>query len=356
MSDPKDRLFRHLALLRLIPRAPKSISTTELLQRLKAENFDIDRRTLQRDLIGRLALDSPLLCDESQRPYLWSFPKDTPQFDFPALDTPAALAFVLAESHLSKLLPPSVLSLLAHHFDLAHRQLQGLEHNNLAHWAKRVRTLPNGKALQPAEVDSAIWSQVATSLLEMRQLEIVYLSRSKGEHKTLRIHPAGMISRHSVSYLIGTVEGYTDVRQFALHRIQQAACLDAPTREQPDFEIDHYIQSGGFNSPGPIKHHELIADVSPHIAWLLNETPLSPEQSLKPLPGNDWQRLRARVPDDQETLWWVFGLGESVHLHEPKRWVDVIKEKLTKMSGLYTQPMQHHSATITDAHACQEAP
>ena len=356
MSDPKDRLFRHLALLRLIPRAPKSISTTELLQRLKAEKFDIDLRTLQRDLIGRLGLDFPLLCDESQRPFKWSFPKDTPQFDFPALDTPTALAFVLAESHMSKLLPPSVLNLLAPHFDLAHRQLQGLEHNNLAHWAKCVRTLPNGKALQPAEVDAAVWSQVATALLEARQLEIVYLSRSKGDCKTLRIHPAGMVSRHSISYLVGTVEGYSDFRQFALHRIQQATCLDAPSREQPGFEIDHFIHGGGFNSPGPVEHHELIADVSPQIAWLLNETPLSPEQSLEPLTGSDWQRLRARVPDDQETLWWVFGLGESVHLHEPKRWVDVIKEKLTKMSGLYTQPMPHHSATFTDAHACQEAP
>ena len=68
-----------------------------------------------------------------------------------------------------------------------------------------------------------------------------------------------------------------------------------------------------------------------------NATPLSPEQSLKPLPVTAWQRLNARVPDDQETLWWLFGLGESVYLHQPKRWVDVIKEKLTKMSGLYAE-------------------
>lgn len=356
MSDPKDRLFRHLALLRLIPRAPKSISTTELLQRLKAEKFDIDLRTLQRDLIGRLAIDFPLLCDESQRPYHWSFPKDTPQFDFPALDTPTALAFVLAESQLSKLLPPSVLNLLESHFDLAHRQLQGLEHNNLAHWARCVRSLPNGKTLHPAEVEPTIWSQVATALLEARQLEIVYLSRSKGGCKTMCVHPAGMVSRHSISYLIGTVDGYSDIRQFALHRIQQAACLDATAREQPDFDIDHYIEGGGFNSLGPVVQIELIADVSPQIAWLLNETALSLEQSLEPLEGSDWQRLRARVPDDQETLWWVFGLGESVRLHEPKHWADVIKGKLIKMGALYTQPMHHHSPTITNTPACQEAP
>lgn len=350
MSDPKDRLFRHLALLRLIPRAPRSISTSELLQRLKSENFDIDRRTLQRDLIGRLALDFPLLCDESQRPYLWSFPKDTPQFDFPALDTPTALAFVLAESHLSKLLPPSVLNLLVPQFDLAHRQLQGLEHNRLGHWARRVRALPNGKALQPAEVDATIWSQVASALLESRQLEIIYLSRSKGERKSLCIHPAGMISRHSVSYLIGTVDGYADVRQFALHRIQQATCLDAPGNVHPDFEIDHYIQDGGFNNPGPTRHLELLADVSPQIAWLLNETPLAPEQSLEALPDSDWQRLRARVSDDQETLWWVFGLGENIRLHEPASWADVIKGRLINTAALYAQP------ALTNTPACLEAP
>lgn len=349
MSDPKDRLFRHLAMLRLIPRAPKSISTTELLEKLKAEHFDIDLRSLQRDLVGRLSLDFPLQCDESQRPYRWSFSKDTPQFDFPALDTPTALAFVLAESHLGKLLPPSVLSLLAPHFDIAHRQIQGLERNNLANWVRCVRVLPNGKALQPAEVDPLIWAQVATALLERRQLEVCYHSRSKGEHKTLRIHPAGMVSRYSVSYLIGTVDGYNDARQFALHRIEQAYCLEAPACEQPGFEIDHYIHSGGFNNPGPVEQHALVADVSPQVAWLLRETPLGPEQSLQPLPDSNWQRLCVWVPNDQETLWWVFGLGENIRLHEPECWTRIIKARLDLMAKLYAQPR------TTLANACQEA-
>ena len=349
MSDPKDRLFRHLALLRHIPRAPKSISTSELQKKLKAEEFNIDSRTLQRDLSGRLALDFPLLCDESRRPYLWSFPKDTPRFDFPALDTPTALAFALAQSHLGKLLPPSVLELLAPHFDLAQRQLQGLEHNKLVHWLNCVRAVPNGKALQPAEVQGSIWSPVATALLEARQLEMVYLSRSKGENKTLRVHPAGMVSRHCVSYLIGTVEGYSDYRQFALHRIKHAVCLDAPVREQADFDIDQYVHSGGFNNPGPVEFVDLVADVSPQIAWLLSETPLGSQQTLKQLPDSDWQRLNARVPNDQETLWWVFGVGESLRLYEPQGWVDEILVRLNKIQGLYTRPKLHC------ANACEEA-
>lgn len=68
---------------------------------------------------------------------------------------------------------------------------------------------------------------------------------------------------------------------------------------------------------------------------LLSETPLSNEQSLKPLPDSDRQRLRAMVSDDQETLWWVFGLGENVRVWEPQSWVLTVREKATRLSVLY---------------------
>lgn len=349
MSDPKDRVFRHLAMLRLIPRAPKSICTTELLGRLKAEQFDIDLRTLQRDLGGRLSMDFPLQCDESQRPYRWSFPRDTPQFDFPALDIPTALAFVLAKDYLCKVLPPAVLSLLAPHFDVAQRQIQGLERNYLLGWVGRVRIQPNGKALQPAEVDQYVWSQVARALLEQRQLQVRYLSRSKGNHKTLLIHPAGMVSRHSVAYLLGTVDGYSDIRQFALHRMEEACCLEAAAQAQGGFDVDQYLDSGGFNNPGPVGRLVLVADVAPQTAWLLRENKLSHKQSLQPLYGTDWQRLTAEVPDDQETLWWVFGLGDNIRVYEPTHWVDAIRAKLDGMAKLYEQHC------MSSKLACQEA-
>lgn len=74
---------------------------------------------------------------------------------------------------------------------------------------------------------------------------------------------------------------------------------------------------------------------APQIAWLLGETPLSLEQSLEPLPGSDWQRLRAVVPDDQETLWWVFGLGENVRVWEPQNWIKEIRIKSAIQGSMY---------------------
>ncbi|MEQ9861399.1 WYL domain-containing protein [Pectobacterium cacticida] len=336
MSDPKDRLFRHLALLRLIPREPKSISTLELLEKIKEQQFEIDLRTLQRDLVG-ISLYFPLLCDENRRPYHWSFLKDTPQFDLPTLDTPTALAFVFAENYLERLLPPSVLARLKPHFAMARQRLQGLTHNNLGLWAERVRALPNGKTLLPADVDADVWEEVSTVLMEQRQLQIVYLSRSKGESKRLRIHPAGLVARHAVSYLIGTVDGYNDLRHFALHRIQQATRLEMPACQQDGFDIDHYIQSGAFSSRQREQEVMLVADIHPQIAWLLRETPLSHQQSLKPVPNSGWYRLRALVPLDQETLWWIFGLNDNIRVYEPDVWVQEIKKKVERLRQMYEE-------------------
>ncbi len=333
MSETKDTLLRQIALLRLIPREPQRRATTTLLEKLLEQGFSVSLRTLQRDL-ANLSAPFALQCEVQSSGNRWSYMRNAP-LDLAAMDTPTALALYLAESHLKPLLPQIVLDQLAQQFNRARNHLDGLQSNDLAHWARRVRAMPNGKALLPAEINPEVWRAISTALLERRQLKVSYLSRSKAEHKVLTLHPVGLVSRHSVSYLIGTVNGYNDLRQFALHRIGLAETLEASTHEGETVDIDRYIQGGGFNSSGPAAETELVADVSPQIAWLLGETPLSTKQQLEPLASSDWQRLCAKVPMDQETLWWVFGLGENMRVHEPQSWADAIKDRANKLRELY---------------------
>lgn len=332
MSETKDTLQRLIALLRLIPREPGRIATTTLLEKIKDKGFSVSLRTVQRDL-DRLSIPFALKCDESSALFRWSLSDKAP-IDLSVMDTPTALALYLAESHLQTLLPQSVLDQLGPQFRKARNYLDSLENNGLAHWARKVRAIPNGKYLQPAQITPKVWEQASSSLLEHKQLQISYLSRSKIELKQLRINPAGLVSRHAISYLIGSVDGYDDLRQFALHRIHQAERLEAPARIHDDFDIESYIRQD-LNTNAPIANVELIADVSPQIAWLLGETPLSDEQNLEPLPNGNWQRLRAIVPDDQETLWWVFGLGENVRVLEPKNWANSIQERASRLGAVY---------------------
>lgn len=293
MSEIRDTLFRYLTLLQLIPRTPGRISTPVLLEKLNERGFQIDTRSLQRDLRDKLALHFPLGCDESRKPYRWYFDRDF-HCHLPALDVPQ--------------------------FRDARRLLDGLEANGLSQWARRVRAIPNGKALIPAPLEEHVWQRVTQGLLEQLALDVTYLSRSAEAEKRFTLHPQGLVSRHSVTYLLATVNEYTDIRQFALHRIESVSLSETTWRKTPDFDLDDYIQRGAFGYRQSPENVTLVADVSPQVAWLLTETPLAEAQTLTPLPDSDWQRLEANVPDDQQTLWWLMGLGANVDVLAPTVW------------------------------------
>ncbi|MDL0433706.1 WYL domain-containing protein [Marinobacter sp. TBZ242] len=330
MSESRDTLFRFLTMLQLIPRYPGRISTPVLLEKLRERGFIIDNRSLQRDLRGRISQYFPLSCDDSKKPYRWFFDRDY-HCNLPALDVPSALTLVLAEEYLKGLLPPVVIGQLTPHLQSARQLLDEVQRNGLSQWAKRVRAIPNGKALIPARLGEVIWQTVAQALLEQRALDVTYLSRSREEHKIFTLHPQGLVSRHSVTYLLATVNDFEDIRQFALQRIEAADFSDTPWQESTGFNLDEYIRGGAFGYPQNTDDVRLIAHVEPQVAWLLTVTPLAEEQTLTPFPDSDWQRLEAVVPDDQQTLWWLRGMGASVTVIEPKAWRDDMRATAEKI-------------------------
>lgn len=337
MAGLKDPLIRCLTLLQLIPRQPARCATSTLHSKLKDKGFNISERSVQRDLL-KLAESFPIVCHDEERPFYWSFDRSA-HFDLPRQDTPTALAFCLAESHLDHLLPQAVMQQLAPQFRAAREHLNSLNQNQLAHWPQRVRAIPNGQALMPADIALEVWAAVSEALVEQRQLRVSYLSRSKGEPKTFSLHPQSLVSRHAVSYLVAMANDYQDLRHFALHRIQQAEVTTAPARQREDHDIDAYIAAGAFgflrSGAAAAGEVELIADVDPQTAWLLRETPLAPGQELTLLPENDWQRLSVNLPDSQETLWWILGLNSCIRVHGPSHWVAEIRAHLEATLRLY---------------------
>lgn len=340
-SAPKDPLLRNLILLRMIPRHPGSISTIELRNALEREGFQISLRSLQRDLDGKLSQRFDLLCSKDdpdpaiagQRPYRWSYQPHV-RHGLPAMTAAEAMAMQLCEGHLRHLLPPGVLNQLEPHFAEARQTLSKREGSRHAHWLDRVRSLPNGKALLPAVVAPDIWEKVATAVLEQRQLQVDYFSRVKGEVKTMTLHPKGLVSRGPATYLIASVGGYTDIRHFALHRIQLADVLASAARDDY-FDMDAYLPTAAFTPRQGNGTIELVADIHPDISWILRETPLSEDQELESLPDSEWIRLRASMADDQETIWWALGLGEQILVREPNSIQNALKASIQRTSTLY---------------------
>jgi predicted DNA-binding transcriptional regulator YafY len=331
-AEVKDPLFRYLAILRLLPQFPNRITTRELLDRLERNGFSVNPRSAQRDLM-KLSASFPIGYHPEGRSYEWGYVEGA-AFSFPGITPDAALAHMLAEQHLASVLPSTVFDLLKPTFAAARDYLGGMQRNLLSGWSKRVRAIPNGKALQPAVVDAKVWHSVSKGLLHGEMLRVIYKSRSKNTEREFELHPLGIVVRHSVTYLVARVDAYDDTRQFALHRVLRAERMMRDA-DPDEFDIDGYIDSGAFSGIGDIRRVELAADVHPQVAWLLSESPLGDDQALSALADTDWSRLRVTVKQDQETFWWLLAMSVRIRVIEPQDWRDQLRQLAQQVSFLY---------------------
>lgn len=322
-----DTLFRHLAMLQLIPRKPHFKATTTIKALLEERGFSVEMRTIQRDL-ERMSSFFPLVCDREQKPFRWSFLADF-KSNLPALDPATALTMVLAEQHVKGLLPQVAADQLSVQFQVARQFLDSLASNGFAQWKNKVRVVANGKALLPAKVAPQNWQAVTEALLMGQALDVEYLARTSNSSKAYVLHPQGLVTRHSVTYLLATVNDYEDIRQFPLQRIRQAIPSRQAYRLKADFDVQSYIDNGGFGyaAEGAEKWVTLRVRIDQDAARMLSETHLSEQQSFSEPAADGWVELTAVVPNDQQTLWWLQGFGARFDVLEPQEWREAIREQ-----------------------------
>lgn len=331
-----ETLPRQWQMLRMIPRHPHKVTARNLHEKLVAENFNITKRTVERDLLS-LSEMFPLVSDERDRPYGWSWSKDAPLFNLPGLSQTEALTLAMVEQHLNGLLPSSTLQQLQPYFDAAKQHLDNIpQSKHTRSWLNKVRTVSPSQPLLPPQIKPKVQQTVFEALLTDHQLEINYIKRGKKTAVAYRIHPAAIVQRDHVSYLYCRFADYEDLRILALHRIQSAKMLEEPSNIPADFSIDEMIESGqfGFCSNGLIT---LEAILYKGMVDILSETPLSSDQTLTEL-EDAAVRLVATVPDTLQLKWWILGLGDSIEVLQPETLRRKIAESIDKMQSRYRCP------------------
>lgn len=337
MQHQNDTQLRQWAMLKRIPQHPRLITAGELTEHLKSEGFEVGKRTIERDLLSLSGI-FPLISDDRSRPYGWSWSKDAEAFALPTMSPLQALTLELAHEHLANLLPASLLDSLVPYFKRAEGVLSSGEGvKNLASWRKKVAIVSAGQPLIPPSYPEEIIEAVHSALLKDQQLEITYTSREQGETKTYAVHPLGIVQRGAVTYLVATIYDYTDIRLFAVHRIQAAKVLDQPAKSPKDFDLTQYISQGalGFDEGGAIK---IVVRFTEHAVKHLWETPLSLDQEITPDQAG-WVRLQATVADTAQLRWWLMGFGEGVEILEPASLRDEFVNMAQALHGIYHATM-----------------
>ncbi|MEF8794629.1 MAG: WYL domain-containing protein [Thiohalorhabdus sp.] len=331
MRKSTDAIYRQWVVLGKVPQQPQSRATSELHDALKAEGLEVDRRTLQRDL-ERLSTLFPLV-SESEGPGLrWSWLKTGAMQEIPAMSPSTALTFQLARDHLEGLFPPSLMEVLGPYFD---RSEAVLGESHLGHWRAKVRLVDSGPALGTPEVSADVRDRVYQALLEERQLEAGYYSRSRDSYDRRRIHPLGLVGRDGVYYLVARVDDKPEARQLALHRMDSPSVLDEAVQPPADFDLDHYLEDqAAFSYPRNSDELALVMRVTREVAFHLQERPLTSDQAME-FRSDGSAEVSANVPDTEALRWWVLGFGPNVQVIQPEALRAEVGRLTNETAGLY---------------------
>ena len=304
---------RLLRLLQLLPPHPRTLDTTQLTALLAADGFDTTPRTVQRDLLKLEGMGFGLQCLDDSKPYRWRLAPNSRAVLVPGLDVPQALALLLVEAHLSRLVPRAAWAALRPHLDAARRLVEG---KPIRRWLERVRVIPRAQPLSPPSVDVAILDLVQVALVQDQRLAVRYRRADKADSK-LELHPLGLVVRDTVAYLVATAFDYNDVRLYALHRMRSAVIVEERARKAPaGFDLDAWIAEGETSwrlAKEPISLEVAFYDGAERSVL---ESPLAKDQSS--VVDGDAVIVSATVTDTRVLRAWLLSFGASLEVRRPE--------------------------------------
>lgn len=329
-----ETLLRQWTMLRSVPRAPRRIDTTTLVERLAEQGYEVSKRTVERDLRNlSTSWLFPLFCDDRSTPYGWYWGRQAEPLDIPGMEPQTALAFQLAKRYLEPLMAPSTLAALRPYFKQAASTLERAP-EPVARWPEKVRILSRHFRLKPPEADEDVLNVVYQALLEERRFRVRYRPRRNPEiPRDYVVNPLGLVLRDQVSYLIASLWDYDNVVHLVPHRMEEAELLDEPTTPPGEFDLDAYLADERLDFPAEETiglDLRMDAEVAKHLA----ETPLSDDQRMDE-EDDHWSRITATVIDTQPLRWWLLAFGPRVEVLGPPQVREWIARELREAVGLY---------------------
>lgn len=294
-------------LLRRIPKG-RTVTASELHQQLAEAGFERDMRTIQRQL-ETLAEYYELDRDETTKPYRYSWKPHAKGLSLPSLSPQESLLLILAEQHLSALLPTKLMKSMEGFFSQAHSQLEGKNATvRDREWLEKVRVVSTSQPLLPPKVDPSVFDQVSNALYGNQWLEVDY-KNAAGKRTATRVMPLGLAQQGPRMYLVCRFDGYDNERSLALHRITSARASTLTFERPKGFDLKKYDDDGRFGY-GNGQRIQLGFTIEKEAGLHLLESPLSADQQV--MEQDETYEITATVVDSAMLEWWLRGFGESL--------------------------------------------
>ena len=326
--------IRLIKLLTYIPKYPAKRSLSNFKEHLESLGYEVTDRTIQRDLL-KLEKYFPLLCDDRNPPYGWSWQEDAKEINLSAMDKVEALSLSLAEKYLEPLMPIENYERIRNLFDRANNTLESSEQSQLKKWRDRVRVLPQSQRLEPPLINQEVQSNIYDALLNGEQLDVQYLKANSKLAQKRTVNPLGIVLMGIVHRLICTMDpDFKKIRHLPLHRFKTANANGETSIEPENFDIDDYLDKESLSFLRTEKKLKVELLFRGNTGFHLSETPVSKDQKYKE-EKNGKIRISGTVADTEQLRWWILGFGENVEVIKPSTLRDEIALRVKLVNAIY---------------------
>lgn len=308
-----------LALLKNIPKRQR-ITSVQLRERLQEAGIERDLRSIQRQL-DLLCKHFDIECDDRSKPYGYRWEETARALSIPGLTEQESLLLMLAKEHLANLLPASLMKSMSGFFDQARRNLEGTQPGGGkrpdSRWLKKVRVVSNTVPMLAPKIAPGVFEELSSALYNDQWLDITYCN-AKGQTKQKQVMPLGIAQQGQRVFVPCIFQGFEDIRLIAVHRISKARNTGLPFERPKDFDLEAYDDMGRFGY-GKAQKIEIGLWINDYLKLLLEETPLSKDQRIGPMPdGAGGWGLSATVVDSMQLVWWLRSQGKSARVLMPQ--------------------------------------
>ena len=333
MRAATETMLRNLAMLQAIPVHPRSKSTRHICEELSEINreYAVSTRTVQRSL-DRLARFFPITCEVRGRANFWFWADKHALTQIPAMGESTAFVLRMAAEHLKPIMPPSALQRLEPYFRHAEDVLRG---TSLGNWPDRAAIIGQGPTLVPPTIADDVQEAVCQALMDNRQIDVGYRSRSRSGSRRIVLNPLGVVVRAGLVYLVATARGYEDVRHFVLHRMSKPEVLETHAETPPEFSLSKHIRDDRqFSYPLNPGSLNLRAAFAPAAAIHLKENRLGRDHRVGETTDGR-VLIEATVADTADLRWWLLGFGRAVEVLGPASLRTELGDEAAAMRAMY---------------------
>ena len=319
-----EAIRRGFSILGSVSRSP--MSSRDIFRRLYDDGFNVSIRTIERDL-SRLPDIFPSLIevDDRSKPFTYRQPVNARKYS--AMNPTEAICLELAFSFLNPILPKKTLDPINPYLKEADAVLNESHAKKYKNWKDKVLTINEGLQLQSANVIQKVINNIHEALWDEKVVIAKYQSRTKKYADNYKIHPAGLIYRGRIIYLICSFDdNLNKIVYLPLQRFKSIEILPEEKSFHHGKKVANLVKDLlGFKLNN--KKLKVKLKFSKMAGAHLFETPLSKKQTIKET-RDGYFMVEDEVIDNMELRYWIRAFGDEVEVVQPK----ILRDEFTKLS------------------------